>query len=98
MPTLRFFYGTITVEPGRSPGGKDENTGYASAFSDRLMIGIVEVILTNPVKFDNPSNGPRFAAPCANGPRVMRVLPSWVPVELYTSTVMLADAVVEGFA
>ena len=31
----------IAVEPGRSPGGKEENTGNASAFSDRPMIGIV---------------------------------------------------------
>ena len=48
----------------------------ASAFSDRLMIGMVDVILTNPVKLDNPSNGPRLAAPCAKGPSVMTLLPS----------------------
>jgi hypothetical protein len=96
--TLRFYYGTSTVVPGRSPGGKEENAGNASAFSERLRIGIVEVILTKPVKFDNPSAGPRFAAPWPNGPRVMTSLPSCAPVVLYTSSVMLADCVVEGFA
>jgi len=40
------------------------------------MIGMVDVILTNPVKLDNPSNGPRLAAPCAKGPSVMTLLPS----------------------
>jgi len=29
---------------GRSPGGKAENTGKASAFNDRLTIGTVDVI------------------------------------------------------
>jgi hypothetical protein len=32
------------VPLGRSPGGKAENTGKASAFNDRLMIGTVDVI------------------------------------------------------
>ena len=86
------------MELGRSPGGNDENTGNASAFSDRLMIGIVEVILTNPVKLVRPRRGPTLADPCAIGPRVMTLLPSFVPEALYTVTVIVADWVVEGFA
>jgi lysophospholipase L1-like esterase len=62
------------VEPGRSPGGKEENTENTSAFSDRLMMGVVEVISTNPVKLCRLSRGPRLAAPCANGPSCMFVL------------------------
>ena len=85
------------MEAGRSPGGNDEKIGGASAFSDRLTIGMVEVILTNPVKF-NPSSGPRIVAPCAKGPSVMTLLPSWAPAVLYTATVMLADRDVDGFA
>ena len=57
------------MELDRSPGGKEENTGYASAFNDKLTMGSVEVILTNPVKLWIPSKGPRLAAPCARGPR-----------------------------
>jgi len=38
-----------------SPGGSDETTGsacvYASAFKDKLAIGNVDVIWTEPVKF-----------------------------------------------
>src|SRR5208282_4700670 len=80
LSTIRLVYGvTSVVELGKSPGGSDENTGNASAFSDKLMMGFVEVILTNPVKLDRPSSGPRLAAPCANGPRVMTWLPSGAP-------------------
>jgi hypothetical protein len=38
------------VEAGKSPGGNDENTGYASAFNERVTMGAVEVICTEPVK------------------------------------------------
>ena len=51
------------VPAGRSPGGKDENTGKASAFSDMLTMGAVEVICTDPVKLLMPSSGPTLAAP-----------------------------------
>jgi hypothetical protein len=61
---------TSNVELGRSPGGREENTGNASAFNDKLMMGNVDVILTNPVKFGIPSRGPRLADPCARGPMV----------------------------
>jgi hypothetical protein len=86
------------VELGRSPGGNDENAGNASALSDRLMMGIVEVILTNPVKLARPSRGPTLADPCAIGPSVMTWLPNFIPEALYTVTVIVADCVVEGFA
>jgi len=56
------------VELGRSPGGKEENTGNASKFSDKLMMGIVEVTSTNPVKLCRPSKGPRLAAPAITAP------------------------------
>ncbi len=45
----------------RSPGGKEENTGNASAFSDKLTIGTVEVSSMDPVKLASPSNGPTLA-------------------------------------
>jgi hypothetical protein len=79
------------VELGRSPGGNEENTWNASAFNDKLMMGSVDVILTNPVKLAILSNGPRLAAPCARGPRVTIWLPSRIPVALYPVSVMLAD-------
>jgi hypothetical protein len=86
------------VELGRSPGGKEEKIGGASKFSDKLMMGIVEVILTNPVKFGRPSKGPRLADPWASGPTVMDWLASRVPALSYTVNVIVADCVVEGFA
>src|SRR5579884_37914 len=93
------LYGfTSGVEDGRSPAGSDENTGNASAFSDRLIIGCVEVISMNPVKLCSPSRGPTFAAPCANGPRLTVLLPSRAPAELMTVSVTDAVCVVEGFA
>ena len=67
------------MELGRSPGGKEEKIGGASKSSDKLMIGIVEVILTNPVKFGRPSKGPRLADPWAKGPTVMDWLPQPSP-------------------
>jgi len=39
------------VESLSSPAGKEENTGNASKFSDKLTIGTEEVTATNPVKF-----------------------------------------------
>jgi len=72
--------------------------GGASKFSDKLMMGIVEVILTNPVKLCRPSKGPRLADEWASGPTVMDWLPSRVPALLYTVNVIVADCVVEGFA
>lgn len=92
------IHGTSGVVPGRSPGGSDENTGNASAFNERLRIGIVDVILIPPVKFDNPRRGPTFAAPCASGPRVTIWLPNFAPAALYAAIVIVADCVVEGFA
>jgi hypothetical protein len=89
---------TSVVELGRSPGGKEENTGNTSAFSDKLMMGIVEVISTNPVKLCRLSRGPRLAAPCAKGPSCMFALPSRAPAELITVSVIVADSLVEGFA
>ena len=86
------------VELGRSPGGKEENTGNTSAFSDKLMMGTVEVISTNPVKLDRLSRGPRLAAPCASGPSCMFVLPSRTPAELITVSVTVAESLAEGFA
>src|SRR5665213_129674 len=62
------------------------------------MIGIVEVIFTNPVKLDSPSSGPIFEAPCANGPSVMLWLPSRDPALSYTVNVTVADCVGDGFA
>ena len=41
----------VPVESLSSPAGKEENTGNASKFSDKLTIGTEEVISTNPVKF-----------------------------------------------
>jgi hypothetical protein len=79
------------VELSRSTGGREEITGYASAFNDKLMMGSVDVILTNPVKLAIPSKGPRLAAPCARGPKVTIWLPSRAPVALYTVSVMFAD-------
>jgi hypothetical protein len=79
------------VELGRSPGGKEENTGNASAFNDKLTMGSVEVILTNPVKLWIPSKGPRLAAAWAKGPRLTVWLPNRLPVVSYTVTVTLAD-------
>ena len=85
------------MELGKSPGGKEENTGNASKFSDKLMMGIVEVTSTNPVKLCRPSKGPRLAAPCANGPSVMTVLASGAPAALNTLIVIVAVCVVDGF-
>src|SRR5579863_10068186 len=39
---------TSTVELLRSPGGSAENTGNATALIDRLRMGIVDVISTDP--------------------------------------------------
>ena len=50
------------VKAQRSPGGKEENTGNAPAFSDKLMMGTVEVSAMDPVKLVSPSNGPTLAA------------------------------------
>src|SRR5579863_9208396 len=94
-----FLYGvTSTVVLGRSPGGSEEKIGAASKFSDKLIIGIVEVIFTIPVKLARPSNGPTFEAPCASGPSTTLWLPSRTPALLYAVNVIVADWVVEGFA
>ncbi len=61
------------------PGGKEENTGNASAFSDKLITGVEEMISTNPVRPCRPSNGPRLAEPCANPPRVRGSFPVGFP-------------------
>jgi hypothetical protein len=72
-------YGTIGVPVGKSPGGREENTGNASALSDKLMIGTGDVIFTNPVKFVCPTHVPTFDDPCANGPSVTKWLPVRAP-------------------
>ena len=92
------LYYSKVVEPGRSPGGREENTGKASAFTERLMIGMFEMISMNPVKFVSPSKGPTLADECASGPRVITVLPSGVPAALNAFKVMEADWFVEGLA
>ena len=51
--------------PGKSPGGSDEKTGKASALSERLTMGTVDVIGTEPVKLLSLGRGPMLAAPCA---------------------------------
>ena len=90
------IYGTKLVEPGRSPGGKEENTGEASKFSDKLIIGLVELSSRYPVKFASPSKGPMLAEECASGPRVITLLPKSAPAALIALTVIEADCVVEG--
>jgi hypothetical protein len=62
------------------------------------MMGIEEVISTNPVKLCRPNKGPRLADPCDNGPRVMTLLPSEIPAVLITVNVIVADCVEDGFA
>ena len=52
------------------PGGKDENTGSASTLSDRLTMGTVEVISSDPLKLPRPNRGAIFSASCPLGNRV----------------------------
>src|SRR5260370_4608730 len=93
-----FPYTTLfRSELGRSRGGRDENTGNASPFSDKLMMGIVDVILTNRVKL--PNAGGIFVWPCCNGPSGAGVkLPRFLPVASYAVMVIVADCVMDGFA
>ena len=89
-------YGKITVDAGKSPGGSDENTGNASKLIERLMIGMVDVTWTDPVKFSNPSSGPTLADPCASGPSIFVALPNDTPAVLKAVIVTVADCVVDG--
>ena len=47
-----------------SPGGKEENTGAASEWIDRLTMGSVEVTSRDPVKLLRPNRGAIFCASC----------------------------------
>ena len=75
----RVYGETIVVAFGKSPGGKEENTGNASALSDRLTIGISEITETKPLKLatpatvpDSPPNDPAVPASPSCSPSSLR--------------------------
>ena len=82
----------------KSPGGKDENTGKASAFRDSVTMGAVAVICTDPLKLLRFSRGPMLAAPCALGGRVRLVLPRDKPVAESSAVMVSKAGDGEGFA
>ena len=64
------------VPSGKSPGGMLEITGNASAFKERLMIGMVDVICIEPVNvLGRLIRELIFAAVCALGARLKVVVP-----------------------
>ena len=59
------------VPSGKSPGGMLETTGNASAFKERLIIGIVDVICIEPLNvLGRFFREFIFVAPCALGARL----------------------------
>ena len=80
-----------------SPGGKEENTGSASKLSDRLTMGSVEVISSDPVKLLRPNRSTIFCASCPLGNRVSSTLASTGPAASLAVKVTRA-AVAEGLA
>ena len=83
---------------GKSPGGSDEKTGKTSALSERLTIGTVDVICTEPVKLLRLSRGPMLAAPCAFGASMKLVLPKESPVARSSAVTVTSAEAAEGFA
>ena len=85
------------VASSSSPGGKEENTGAASKFSDKLTMGTVEVTSSDPLKLLRPNRGAMFCASCPLGNRVSSTLASIRPSASLAVKVMRA-AVSEGLA
>ena len=63
LSTLRYGVTSSVVLAQIPWAGSDEKIGADSKFSDKLIIGIVEVIFTIPVKLVSPSAGPILEAP-----------------------------------
>ena len=70
-----------------SPGGKEENTGAASKLSDRVTMGTVEVISSDPVKLLRSNRGGIFCAPCPLGgnSQILSTLASVLPIRVPSS-------------
>ena len=83
------------TDKSTSPGGKEENTGSASKFSDRLTMGTVKVTSSDPVKLARPNRGAIFCASCPLGNRVRSTLASVCPAASLAVKVTRA-AVAEG--
>ena len=81
-----------------SPGGKEEKTGAASALSDRLTMGSVEVISSDHVKLVRLNRPAMFCAPCPLGISVRSTLSSVRPAASLAVKVTTAVDVPEGLA
>ena len=102
FPTKRllnaaWLVGASAPPDGVSPGGREENTGAASKFSDRLTMGSVEVISSDPLKLGRPNKLAIFCASCPSGNRVRTTLASTCPSVSLAVKVTWA-AVAEGLA